>query len=249
MTKLQKSQIRGAVQALPQAPAGAVANERLVSNPNATRMKLKDGEVRDEVAQNLYDTINFAVGQNPIGIHSFFSSVQGKPSSATNLRQNNMLESAVSFRVTGMSLEGMSEDFVNWRVLPLIMKASGIRFRIGEKEYFQCPAYMVGGRFDVAFERTHNVATADTAASLLVYQRYGASAASSIVFGGKHALDIAPLQSFRVDMEVSSNATYGLSTTHVVDAAGTAELTAATPATNPVALMFVLKGLQRRPVQ
>jgi hypothetical protein len=203
-----------------------------------TRVKLADGKLRDEVRQPMYDTIVILGGQSPIGIHTFFSAVQGKSINATNLRQNNMMESGVSYRVQGMGLDAQNLNVQNIDVLSLIMKASGLKFRIGEKVYFTANLNQVCGRVDTVMSACpgSNATVVEKA-----FGHLGAPSVAQIAFKGQYAIDIAPLQSFAVDMEVSSDATFGLSGGLVARA---------TPAANTkVEFTLSLKGLMRRPVQ
>jgi len=110
------------------------------------RIKLKDGNLRDEIWHPVYDTVILEGGQNPVGSYSFFTGVAGKPACATNMRQNSMFESSVSYRVTGFKMDAQNLDSRNSDVLALIMESSGIRFQIGEKTYYEANLAMVCGR-------------------------------------------------------------------------------------------------------
>ncbi len=193
------------------------------------RVRLKSGELRDEIRQPLYDTIDIAAAESPIATRTFYSAVQGKDLSLSNLRQNSQLEATVSFRVLGLGFDSQTSAAANRQALGLIQEHSSLELVIGEKQYWQGNATFMSGRTEVRDATTS--ATADQH-----YSRYGSDAVQSVMFGGKHVIDIPPLQTFRVNWVVS-----GMSAT---------EITASTPAAN-TKLRFIqsLKGLLRRPVQ
>ena len=210
--------------------------EQLRKSTSATRIKLKEGQIRQESTYQLYDTLRVNGGESPIQIHSFFSSVQGKPLSATNLRQNNMLEGESSFRIQHITLEGNTPDFNSWRAFPLMLNASALRLRIGEKDYLELPGLALGGQVDLALSDDE----------FACYQRYGDTCEIQADLK-THSLDIAPLQTFNVEWEVYS---YGLSHVHTVDGMLTTEVNAATvKAGQYLRLMLTLNGLIRRPIQ
>jgi hypothetical protein len=193
-------------------------------------IKTEQGELRDEIRQPLFDAIDILSGTSPINTYRFFSAVQGKPASQTNLRQNNLLENQVSFRILGLSLDAVNVYEANSRALGLIMEHSAIKLRIGEKDYWNGPATYVTGRVwqDAALLAGSTVAA--------VAQSYGQPAVAGVVLAGKHVVDVPPLQSFAVDV--------------VCEGMSAAEITASTPAANTkIRLIFGLKGIQRRPVQ
>jgi hypothetical protein len=198
-------------------------------------VRLPQGSLRDEVRQTLYDTLTIQAAESPVGVRRFFSNVQGKSRARTNLRQANLLETAVSYRVQGMGLEAQNFYAANASALPIIMENSSLRLRIGEKDYWEGPMIFLCGRIE------QNAAAATTVAATTidhVYQRFGSPAVQSVALQGKHTVDINPLQSFFVEW--------------VCDAADltAGEIAAATPAaaTN-IKFVFSLKGLLRRPVQ
>jgi len=215
---------------------------QVVPSGTRTRMKLTQGEIRDEISTSIYDTIKIEGGEQPIGLRGFFSSVQGKPTALTNLRQNNILESGVSFRILAMGAEGSTSSSANWRVLPLIAENSVIKLHIGEKEYFAAPLWMAAGKFEMELlELVGDQSPIVATNHISCYQRYGKACTEAINLGSRHAIDIGPLQSFRVEMETSSHAQYGLNST---------ELLQATPDVGTsIKIAFFLKGLLRRPVQ
>lgn len=196
-------------------------------------VQLPGGELRDEIRQPVYDGIVQAAAESPIAVRSFFSSVQGKAKYLTNLRQNNLLETAVSYRVQGLAIDVQNFRSANAAALPLIMDHSSLSFRVGEKIYWEGPFVFLGGRL----EQTAAAATTVAATTIdRLYQKAGQSAVSAIVLSGKHVIDILPLQSFAANW--------------VCEGMTAAEIVEATPAAaSKLIWMFSLKGLLRRPVQ
>lgn len=192
------------------------------------RVKLRTGELRDEIAIPLYDTIDIVAAESPIGSRRFFSDVQGKSRTLSNLRQNGQLEGYVSYRILGMCLDADNTDSTTRRALPLIQKHSALTLRVGEKEYYEGNGVHWAGRI------RHEESTGN--AELVMYQHFGREAVHSIVLGARHYVDIPPLQSFRVDW--------------LTDGMSAAEEAAATPAADQkLRFLCSLKGIQRRPVQ
>lgn len=198
-------------------------------------VRLPKGSLRDEVRIPLYDTITIAAAESPIGIRRFYSNVQGKSRARTNLRQNNLLETAVSYRVQGMAVDAQNFYAANVNALPVILENSSLRVRIGEKDYWEGPMTFISGRL------TSDFAAATTVAATTinnVYQKFGFAAVQGVQLQGKHTVDINPLQSFFAEW--------------VIDQAdlSAAEITAATPAASTnLKFIFSFKGLLRRPVQ
>ncbi|MEO5348873.1 MAG: hypothetical protein H7836_04430 [Magnetococcus sp. YQC-3] len=198
-------------------------------------VRLPSGSLRDEVRMPLFDTITLAAAESPIGVRRFFSSVQGKSKARTNLRQNNLLETAVSYRVQGLAIDAQNFYEENADVLPVIMENSSLSLKIGEKEYWSGPMAFLCGRIEASFAAATTVA-ATTINN--VYQRFGASAVQAVILQGKHCVDINPLQSFYAEWIIDqADLTAG-------------EITKGTcqPNTN-LKVVFSLKGLMRRPVQ
>jgi hypothetical protein len=158
-------------------------------------------------------------------VREFFSSVQGKGKSLTNLRQNNLLETAVSFRIVGLAIDAQNDVAGNMRSLTLIQEHSALELRVGEKLYWEGPIRFATGRL---YE--------ELGGSADVYQQFGFPAVQGISLQGRHVVDVNPLQSFRVKFT-----TEGMT-------AG--EETAATPdADTKIRFVCSLKGILRRPVQ
>lgn len=197
---------------------------------------LPGGELRDEIRQPLYDTIDLAAAETLAGTRRFFASVTDvgnipKSIAKTNLKQPGSLETAVSFRVQGLAFDAQNDLADNAAILPVVLAKSSLTFSVGVKTYWQGPARFACGRM-----MESGIAGTDLADGR-IHQQYGWSAVQPIVLQGKHVIDINPLQNFLVVWEIASQ-----------------DLTVAEAALAPVAdseLSFVcsLKGLLRRPVQ
>lgn len=187
-------------------------------------VKLPGGSLRDEVREPAFDTIDIEAGAVAQVTRSFFSAVQGKGVSLTNLRQNNLFETAVSFRIQGLAIDAQNIYDANITALPLIMEHSAIQLRVGEKIYWTGPMRFASGRL-----QTDLAATAQTTAP--IFQQHGFAAVAGIVLQGKHVVDVNPLQSFQVDwiLENMPAVTLGANT--------------------KLRYVCSLKGLKRRPVQ
>lgn len=198
-------------------------------------VRLPKGSLRDEIRLPLYDTIVIQAAESPVGVRRFYSSVQGKSRARTNLRQNNLLETAVSFRVQGLAIDAQNIYAANSKALAIIMESSSLRLRIGEKDYWEGPMTFAAGRVK------QNAAAATTVAATTIehlHQHFGEESVQPVMLAGKHVVDINPLQSFFCEW--------------VVDQADltASEITAATPAASTnLKFQFSLKGLLRRPVQ
>lgn len=192
-------------------------------------VRLSEGELRDEVRFPTYDTVDIEAGESPIGERSFFTNVQGKPLSQTNLKQNSILPTAQSFRIQGLALDAQNVYAANAQALPLIMEHSSIVLTVGEKEYWRGPARFCAGRI------WQHTALNDAALDVHL-QQYGSSAVQSVILAGHHVIDVNPLENFRIDWTTEGMAA--------------PEIAAATPAADTkLRFLFSLKGLFRRPVQ
>lgn len=194
-------------------------------------VRLPTGELRDEIRQPVYDTIVLGAAVNPVGTQEFFSSVQGKSLIQTNLKQNKMLETAVSFRVQGLALDAQNFRLANRIALPLIMERSSIEFVAGEKTYFTGNSRYLAGRV-----WQHTALDAQAAPTDAILQEYGSAAVQAVILQGKHVIDINPLQSFFARWTVGEMSV--------------AEQAEATPAAGTeIRFLFKMAGLLRRPVQ
>lgn len=194
-------------------------------------VRLPQGELRDEIRQPIYDTIDLDSTVTYPFTREFFSNVQGRDITKTNLKQNKLLETAVSFRVQGLCLDAQNAVLVNAGVIPTLLNRSALQLQIGEKVYWTGPARLACGRMyqDVALD-------ASAAPTSVVLQQYGWAAVQPVILTGRHVIDINPLQSFFATWQAAN--------------LSAAEITAATPsAGTQVSFVFSLKGLLRRPVQ
>lgn len=188
-------------------------------------VRLPGGSLRDEIREPLYDTLDIITGDTIEQKRTFYTAVQGKSKSLTNLRQNNLLETAVSFRVQGMACDVQNFRATNILIVPLILEHSSIEFKVGEKTYWEGPMRFVAGRV-----RAQNGGLSET------FQQHGDASVATVVLHGKHVVDINPLQSFQIDW--------------IIDNMTAAEVVSSNPsAGTKLRYVFSLKGLKRRPVQ
>jgi len=99
------------------------------------RVKLKNGELRDQIKLDIFDTIEQAAATTLSGVNPFFTDVQGKPRSQTNLRLNGTFENQVSFLVLGIGFDAISYDVDDINLLGQITDLSALTLKIGEKDY------------------------------------------------------------------------------------------------------------------
>lgn len=204
-------------------------------------VRLPGGDLRDEIRQPLYDTLSLSTiagvgvvgtSANDFDNQQFFSNIQGKAKWQTNLRQPNLLETAVSFRMQGMALDALYSNTAaavsKSGLLPAVQEFGSLRVRIGEKDYWEGPLPYLMGRIE------QNAATT-VAATSIVLQRAGAQAVQGVILAGRHVVDINPLQSFFAQIQMS-----------VPTAIDAAQTVANDDYLN---LKFSFKGLLRRPVQ
>lgn len=197
-------------------------------------VRLPGGELRDEIRQPLYDTLTVQTDPSLLNNQRWFSDIQGKAVWQTNLRQPNLLETAVSFRVQGMHVDA---QYINTGAaalpacLPSIMEYSSVRVRIGEKDYWNGPmAYLMG-----RVEQNAAINAGGAGAANVVYQRAGAQAVQGVILAGRHVVDINPLQSFFAELSVAIPSFLAAATT--------------LSGNDRIYLKFSFKGLLRRPVQ
>lgn len=223
---------------------------------------LPGGEVRDEIRQPLYDTVELTAGETLAGVYNFFTSLvyeTGMPSAGspksiakTNMTTPGQLQTAVSFRTQGLCLDASfsnsASDGTNpggvitaSKVLPIIMERGGVILNVGVKNYWQGPARFACGRMDVWGQNLGAnfaaVTQANGSDATIFTQKYGWASIQPVVFQGRHVIDINPLQNFLLQLTVAE-----------------ADLTAfedalAIPAGINISLVGSLKGLLRRPVQ
>lgn len=197
---------------------------------------LPGGELRDEIRQTLYDTIDLAAGESLAGTRRFFASVtesNNQPKSAlkTNMRQPGSLETAVSFRVQGLAIDCQNSLAENQDILPVILQKSALIFKVGVKDYWQGPMRFAAGRM-----LESGVAGTDLAGGRIL-QQFGWPAVQAILFQGKHVIDINPLQNFELQWLIAQQDLT------------VAEAALQVAADTEIPVVASLKGLLRRPVQ
>ena len=198
---------------------------------------LPGGEVRDEIRQPLYDTVELQGGASLAGVYNFFSSIVNaaglpKTIAKTNMTTPGQLQTAVSFRVQGLCLDAMNTDILNADIIPTIINRAGAQLNVGVKTYWQSPARFAAGRMT-----EYGIAGTVAAQPAVLLQQYGWAAVQPVVFAGRHVIDINPLQNFLFQLSINAQDLTATEQAYVV-AQGT-----------DVSLVASLKGLQRRPVQ
>lgn len=188
------------------------------------RVRLKNGALRDQIRQDLFDTIIQEPGASFEGTNDFFTDIQGKAAHLTNLRQNQILENQVSFLVQGFGYNAVVHQVANEGLLPTMLNNASYELTVGEKSYWKGPLQYICGNVDQE---------GDFLAQL------GSFDAAKYVLGASEAVAIPPLQSFKATVRVEGlNATEQAFITS--DGAGGAER---------VYHRTRLIGLLRRPVQ
>lgn len=209
-------------------------------------VRLPNGDLRDEIRQPLYDTLSVKgtdanATPNALDGQQFFSNIQGKRLWQTNLRQPNLLETAVSYRVQGLAVDAQyintEVDAVAQSWLPMLQDFGAIIVHIGEKDYWNGPLNYVMGRVEQNASISTQQAVAADQTTGFVFQRTGATAVQGVILSGRHVVDINPLQSFYAALQVN------------VPAAIAALSSCILPGEDTVNVKFSFKGLQRRPVQ
>lgn len=198
-------------------------------------VRLPTGQLRDELRQPLWDTIDIANGESPVGQRRFFQTAAGKTLAQTNLKQNGSLEAQTSFLIQGLQLEAQNYNAANAGVLPVIQENSSLTLTITNKDYYQGNMMFLTGRM------SESAAAATTAPATTInrmYQRFAWQAVQGVKLVGKECQPIRPLANFYV--------------TWVVDPLSAAQVALATPSAGaglPVRFIMKLTGLLRRPVQ
>lgn len=207
-------------------------------------VKLPGGQLRDEIRLPLYDTVSIESAESPIATRSFFSNIQGKPRSWTNLKQPGSLETAVSYRIQGMAIDCYNVNAINRNVIPEVVQFSSLRLHVGEKDYWEGPMNFAAGRVyqNAAVAAQTQTAAGPYVADAYLLQHLGDNAIQGIMFPGDHFVDINPLQNFFVEWTCGAGVA-----PFTFNAAELAQATAG--GGFRTIWMLSLKGLQRRPVQ
>lgn len=110
------------------------------------RVRLANGELRDQIRLDIFDTIIQAVGQSLEGTQKFFVDTANKEASQSNLSTSGLFENQVSYLVQGLGFDALTFNLENQKLLPQIMDASSLNFEVGEKSYWRGPLRFVAGR-------------------------------------------------------------------------------------------------------
>lgn len=187
-------------------------------------------ELRDQIKQPLYDSIDITSASIITDERSFFSSTQGKSLVQTNLRNNGQLERNKSFRIMGIEVYASSSDPEKIELLELFSNYSYVQLWLAEKQYWESPLRFVTGKIRQA------VAVAGSTDDVKSYVQFGNATSNPLSFHGTQALDIGPLTAFFMNWKV--------------EGASSGQITKMTPsAAYPVRFVAALRGLLRRPVQ
>ena len=183
------------------------------------------GHVFDQIQESIFDSITLTDASVLNSTRSFFSDVQGKNDIDTNLRQNSILESKVSFQVQGMAIDAqVYSTGANITLLPELQEKSSMRLVIGEKDYWKGQMRMLTGKLNVV----HELAGGTDAERY--FAQYGLPKEHGLMFARGNHIVIPELQSFRLEWK-------------------TANLVATIAAGSSVKFTAQLKGFLRRPVQ
>jgi len=188
-------------------------------------------ELRDQIKQPLYDSIDITSASVITEERSFFSSTQSKSLVQTNLRgMNGVLERNKSFRIMGIEVFASSSDPDKIELLELFSNYSFCQLWLAEKQYWESPLRFVTGKIRQA------VAVAGATDVVNSFVQYGNATSNPLNFHGTQALDLGPLTNFYMLWKV--------------EGASAGQITKMTPsAAYPVRFVASLKGLLRRPVQ
>jgi hypothetical protein len=187
-------------------------------------------ELRDQIKQPIYDSIDITSTSVVTEERSFFSNTQGKSIVQSNLRGNGSLERNKSFRIMGMEVYASSSDPAKVELLELFSNYSFFQLWISEKQYWESPLRFLTGKIRQA------VALAGDTDAINSYVQFGNAGCNPLALHGTQALDIGPLTTF-----------YAL---WKVEGASAGQITKMTPsAAYPIRFVASLKGLLRRPVQ
>lgn len=189
--------------------------------------------VLDEIAEPIFDTIDIANGESPIGVREYFNITQGKSEILTNLQQAKQLQKSVSFRVLGIGYDVQNVWSENWNCIPLIMEKSSLAFQVAEKIYWNSALTFIEGRVDANYAIDSTVA--GTQRRSLVH---AGKCANYISMVGRNAINLEELTAFSVKV-----------TTSGMNAAEIALATPSAGAGTKLRTMVSLQGLKRRPVQ
>lgn len=153
------------------------------------RVTLKNGELRDQVRIDLFDSL-----YQPLtswrGIQKFFTNTQSKSLVDTNMRLNGTLENQVSFLVQGIGMDAITYAAGLDLVLAEILDKSAVKLVIGEKEYLRAPTRFITGKI-----RSTNELIA----------QYGTNHDSVYALKGHDSIAIPPVQTFSLDLQIETD--------------------------------------------
>ena len=156
------------------------------------RIKLATGEIRDQVRLNLFDTLTQT--GSILGQNKFFTNIQGKGITETNMKIQATLEQGVSFLVQGVALDALVYKAGLDLVIAEVMDKSACILTVGEKDYLKAPTRHVGGKI-----RSYN---ADIA-------QYGSHAESCYKLAGLDSITIPSVQTFALILDVNTSVSSG----------------------------------------
>lgn len=161
------------------------------------RVQLANGDLRDQIKEDIYDTVTVAAGNSIPAQVLFFTSVQGKSIVDTNLKLNGTFENQVSFLVQGIGFDAQTKIALNSAVLPSLVDLSALTLFIGDKDYLKTPLRFVAGRisnFDADLKQ------------------FGSHAPSVFPLRGADSIAIPPLQTFSVTLQLLNGTNIAVST-------------------------------------
>jgi hypothetical protein len=175
----------------------------------------------DQIRERIFDTVEYANGASMNGQKSFFTNIQNKNKTQTNLSQGSFLEKDQSFKVISLKLLA-DTGIADLGVLPQLIRRSALNFKISDRSFWEGSARFAAGGIDGIVEYSGGGLATDYA-----YQQLGQSHQHGVFFGKEFYHAIPSQYSFSV----------------VMDTVGTA----LTPAVD-LEVQCVLDGLRRRPM-
>lgn len=154
------------------------------------RVTLANGELRDQIRLDLFDSLSQPTASSWRGINKFFTNTQGKSLVETNMRLNGTLENQVSFLVQGIGLDAITYSAGLDLVIAEVLDKSAVKLVIGEKEYLRAPTRFVAGKI-----RSYNA----------VIAQFGTNHDSVYALKGHDSIAIPPVQTFSLDLQVETD--------------------------------------------
>lgn len=111
------------------------------------RVRLSNGELRDQIRLDIFDTITQEVGQVLSGSRQkFFQDTANKSEIDTNLNISGFFENQVSYLVQGVGFDALTYSTNDVKLLPQIQDKSSLTLSVGEKDYWKAPLRFASGR-------------------------------------------------------------------------------------------------------